>query len=504
MAAELTKHPEVVYAEPDLLMHTTLTPNDPYFSSTGSWGQSYADMWGLQKINAPAAWDVTTGSDSVLVAVVDTGLDTTHPDSAGRFVSGWNFVTNTGTMLDDFGHGTHVSGTIAAATNNELGVAGINWAGQILPLKALDQNGSGPMSTLARALQYAADQGAEVMNNSWGGSGYSQTLQDAVNYAYGLGCIVVAAAGNSASDVKYFEPAGLENVVSVAATGPQDVRASFSSYGSLVDVSAPGVDILSLHATGTDMYGGGTHIVGTNYYRSDGTSMACPHAVGVLALLLAAHPTWSTAHIVSQLVGTADNIDSLNTSYAGLLGMGRLNAAQALTGTVSGRRIVLRSFTLDDSLGNGDGWVEAGERIQLAVKLKHFAGDSPGVTATLTTSDPYISFVTNSVSLGDLSDWETVDNSGHPFVFDVSSACPQLHTATLTLTVTTPGYSHTDTIPIPISMYLPGWPVAKAGGLKQHPVLADVDGDGVQEAVVVSGAIHVVKGDGSDAPGLAY
>jgi len=228
--AELKQDPDVVYAEPDRLVHTFATPNDPYFSSTGSWGQPYADMWGLYKINAPAAWDITTGSDSVVIAVVDTGLDYNHPDIAGRVwtnsgeipgngidddgngfiddVRGWDFAYGDNDPMDGYGHGTHVSGTIAAATNNGLGVAGITWAGKILPVKGLDDSGSGYDSTLALAMRYAADNGADVMNNSWGGSGVSQTIQDAVDYAYALGCIVVAAAGNSNSDAKYFSPPG--------------------------------------------------------------------------------------------------------------------------------------------------------------------------------------------------------------------------------------------------------------------------------------------------------
>ncbi len=504
VAAELKTHPEVVYAEPDLIVHTTATPNDPYFSSTGSWGQSYADMWGLQKINAPAAWDVTTGSDSVLIAVVDTGLDTTHPDLAGRFVSGWNFVNNSADVTDGYGHGTHVSGTIAAATNNGIGVAGIDWSGKILPVKGLDNTGSGTTSVLAQAMEYAADQGADVMNNSWGGSGCSQTLQDAVNYAYGLGCIVVAAAGNDSSNTKYYSPAGLQNVVCVAATDATDAVAWFSNYGTLVDVSAPGVDVLSLRASGTDLYHDGTHIVATNYYRASGTSMACPHAVGVLGLLLAAHPTWSTADIISQLDGTTDNIDTLNDGYEGLIGTGRINAGKAVGGTASGERTVLYSFTFDDSLGNGDGWAQAGERLQLTVTLKHFTGATSNVTATLTTSDPYISFVTNSASWGPVSGWRLVDNAAHPFVFDISSACPELHTANFTVTITAPGYTESENISIPVSMYLPGWPVAKGGVDRAYPVLADVDGDGEQETIVYSGRVARAQRRWNGGPGLAH
>jgi subtilisin family serine protease len=459
---ELLRDSSVVYAEPDYRRSVWLVPNDPYYSSSGAWGQNFPDLWGLKAIKAAAAWDVTTGSNAVVMAVVDTGLDPSHTDIQGRVWSntdeiagngvdddangyvddtrGWNFTSDTNDPRDGHGHGTHVSGTIAAATNNGAGVAGINWAGKILPVKGLDDGGGGWDSWLTNAMRYAAENGADVMNNSWGGYGSSQAFQDVINHCYGLGCIVVAAAGNSGLDVRFFEPANARNIVSVAATQYGDLKPGFSNYGTFIDVAAPGVDILSLRATGTDMYGDGSHTVGANYLYANGTSMACPHVVGCLGLLVAAHPTWTTAQIVGQLAGTADSIDSLNPSFMDQLGTGRVNLQQAVSGSVTRKRMALMSFTVDDLAGDGDGQPDPGERINLVVFAKHLAGSSTGATATISSTDPYVTIVTPSASLGEVTGWKMLHNAASPLVFDVSASWPGRRPVVLKLALTTSDY----------------------------------------------------------------
>ena len=195
------------------------------------------------------------------------------------------------------------------------------------------------------------------------------------------------------------------------------------------------------------MYGDGAHIVGTDYYRANGTSMACPHVTGALALLVAAHPTWSTANLIGQLLGTADNIDASNPDYVEKLGTGRINLARALSGETPARRIRLISHTFDDSLGNHSGQADPGDRIRLAVTLKQFAGDSPGLTATLATDDPAVSMVRDTWPyFGDVFGWRTVDNSLNPFIFDIAPSCLPGHRIHFTLTLSTPGYSQTESI----------------------------------------------------------
>jgi len=221
--------PNVEFAEENKVVSVNSAPNDPYFLSYGSWGQPYDDLWGIKKIGAPTAWDTTAGAGTI-VAVVDTGIDYNHPDIASNIwvntgeipgngidddgngyvddVRGWDFIgssylnpTQSNNPIDHFGHGTHVAGTIAAAGNNGIGVIGVAWQAQVMAVKGLDDNGYGIDSTLSNALIYAANNGADVISNSWAGQGTSQTIADAVSYAYNLGVVVVAAAGNSPNSV---------------------------------------------------------------------------------------------------------------------------------------------------------------------------------------------------------------------------------------------------------------------------------------------------------------
>ncbi len=346
VANQYNVNSNVVYAEPNYKTEIMLTPNDPYYSTTGSWGQSYLDLYGLYNIFAGNAWNQTTGSSNVVVAVLDTGIDYTHPDMTSNvwintdeipnnsidddgngYVDdyyGYDFVNRDSNPIDDHGHGTHVSGTISAVTNNGLGISGVSWSSKIMALKFLSAGGSGYYSDAILAIQYAVDNGAQILSNSWGGYGRSQSLQDAVNYAYSNGAVFVAAAGNSNWDAYYFQPAGLDNVLTVSAVDYNDTKASFSNYGNKVDVAAPGVNTLSLRAAGTTM---GT-VVGSNYTIASGTSMATPHVAGVAALVLAAHPTMSNQEVENSIKNYAD--DKGATGFDVYYGYGRVNAEQAV------------------------------------------------------------------------------------------------------------------------------------------------------------------------------
>ncbi len=336
---------DVEYAEVEHTYKTCDLPNDPYLSSSGSWGQPYADLWGLFKINAPAAWGSTTGK-GVVVAVVDSGIDFSHPDIAANIwtnpkeiagnglddddngyvddTQGWNFIAGNNNPTDDFGHGTHVAGTVAAVGNNGIGVIGVAWQAQVMPLKALDSTGNGPDSALAPAIVYAANEGADVLSLSWGSAAKSETIAEAIDYAYNMGAVIVAAAGNSETDARNFYPAALWDVITVAATDPSDNLAGFSNFGSKIDVAAPGVDILSLQAAGTSM---GTP-VSPGYTRLQGTSMATPHVSGLAALLLAEHPEYSNEDVRQAIrttaQGVAEGAIDLNFGY------GRVDAANAV------------------------------------------------------------------------------------------------------------------------------------------------------------------------------
>jgi len=348
----------VVYAEPDYVVHVAMTPDDPYYASSGTWGQSYDDLWGLKqnRLDCAPGWDVTQGAGAV-VAVIDTGGDYLHSDLAAAIWEnpgeiadnlidddgngyvddwiGWNFATYGGgtpgnNPWDGHGHGTHCAGTIAAVGNNATGIIGVAPQARVMILKGLGDGGSGYSSDLAQCVVYAVDNGADVLSCSFSGSGTSQTMTDAFNYAYSNGVVSVAAAGNNNADVANYRPANIENVIAVAATDANDAKASFSNYGTLIDVAAPGVDILSLRATGTSM---GSPI-NADYTRANGTSMACPHAAGVCALILAATPGLAPDTVRAVLRATADDIGAPGVDI--YFGHGRINARYAAEFDVTG------------------------------------------------------------------------------------------------------------------------------------------------------------------------
>jgi subtilisin family serine protease len=339
--ATLKRQGKVRYAEPNYIVHATLVPNDP----------SFGQLWGLQNtgqnvngtvgtagadIKAVPAWNISTGSPSVVVGVVDTGIDYTHPDLAANVWSnpggvggcavgthGFNAITNTCDPMDDNNHGSHVSGTIGAVGNNGVGVAGINWTTSLMGLKFLNSAGSGTTAGAISAMDFAvnakiAGVNVRALNNSWGGGGFSQALLDEINKAGANNILFVAAAGNNASnnDAVAFYPAsyGAANEIAVAATTQTDALASFSNYGAnSVQLGAPGTNILST-------------VVGGGYSYFNGTSMATPHVTGSAALVLS-KCAQTTAQVKTTLMNNVDPIPALSgITVTG----GRLNVNRAL------------------------------------------------------------------------------------------------------------------------------------------------------------------------------
>jgi thermitase len=308
------RNPNVQYAEPNYRRGVEEVPNDPLFGPR---------QWNLQKIGGPDAWNVSTGSPSVIVGVVDTGLFTGHEDLAGQFVAGASFVDYTTTTDDDHGHGTTVSGIIVSRTNNATGVAGIARGSKVMPLKACDSTGSCLDFAVARAIIYAADNQVPIVNLSVGGGSSSNVLTDAVNYAWGKGVFMAAAAGNNGTEGIMY-PAALPHVVAVGATDGNDVKANFSNTGPQLAVVAPGLGIYSTERSGT-------------YASHAGTSYSTPHVAGLAALIKSAAPALSGDQIANVLTSTAVDLGAggVDPSY----GYGRINAAAALrqvTGQVTG------------------------------------------------------------------------------------------------------------------------------------------------------------------------
>lgn len=284
---------DVEYAEPDSPVRALGIPNDTYFSR----------QWGMTKIDAPNAWNITQGRSNIKIAILDTGVDQNHEDIKGKIVSNKKFSSSY-TVDDLYGHGTHVAGIAAAVTNNAKGVAGGGYTCTIMNGKVLGDDGSGYYSWVANGIIWAANNGAKVINMSLGGSQSSSTLQNAVNYAWNKGVVIVAAAGNS-NNASLLYPAAYTNCIAVAATDSTDNKSSFSSYGSWVDVAAPGTSIFStLPNHSYRLY---SSVRAYNYGYLSGTSMASPH-VAALAGLIWATTKYGTGNssVRSRIQITAD------------------------------------------------------------------------------------------------------------------------------------------------------------------------------------------------------
>jgi subtilisin family serine protease len=314
VAARLEADPRVRAVVPDAVGSVADWPADAP-PSDALWAGSQFDM---RLIGVPAAWTYTIGSPDVVVAVVDTGYELTHPDLQGvPTVDPYNARTGTTIVSDGYGHGTHVAGTIAAATNNGIGVAGVAPGVTIMPVKVLDSNGYGYWSDFLEGVDWAVAHGADVVNMSLG-SGLSAAqvaaFQPTFTAAWNAGVMVVAAAGNN-SNANAFYPASFASVVSVSATNNGDTKANFSNFGPMVDVSAPGVGITSTYRDGT--------------YRSmGGTSMATPHVVGLVALIRSLHPEFTLPEIETALKATARDLGAPGRDD--LYGAGRIDVAAAV------------------------------------------------------------------------------------------------------------------------------------------------------------------------------
>jgi thermitase len=334
LASRLTAYranPNVEYAEPDYIAYPAHDPNDP----------RYADgtQWSPQKIQANLGWDLSTGDPDVVIAIIDFGVDLAHPDLQSQIwtnadevpdngvdddgngyvddVYGWDFANDDNDPQDDRGHGTHVAGIAAAATDNANGVAGIGFNSTILAIKAGNgETGNVAYSNIAWSLYYAADNGADVINLSVGGYSNPYYLQDAVDYAWSKGCLLVGAVGNNDRSDPFY-PAAYDNVIGVSATDQTDTRASWSNYGSQVSVAAPGVSIYSTYWNN-----------GSTYNSLSGTSMAGPHVAGLAVLLFAQDATRTNADVRSLIENSADDLGSQGRDD--YYGFGRVNAYQAL------------------------------------------------------------------------------------------------------------------------------------------------------------------------------
>lgn len=310
----------VEFVEPNYIAYVLDIPNDTHFNL--QWGMDNSND---ADIDAPEAWDLTTSTSEIKIAILDTGIDQTHEDLLGKIYLQKNF-SDSGSIDDLYGHGTHVAGIAAASTNNNIGVAGAGYNSSLMSVKVLNDSGSGSYSWIASGIIWAADNGAQVINMSLGGGRSSSTLESAVNYAWNKGVVLVAAAGNSGNPSKTY-PAYYQNCIAVAATDSKDKKASFSSYGDWVDVAAPGVNIYSTFPDHD--YEIGKNL---NYDYGSGTSMSTPHVAGIAALVWAKESGLSNQEVRSRIEQTADPISGTGSYWI----WGRVNACNAVGGNCSG------------------------------------------------------------------------------------------------------------------------------------------------------------------------
>ncbi len=381
----LRRLPGVAFAELDYAAEAAETPDDP------EWNR----QWSLLKINMPAAWDVVTGTTGSTIAVLDSGIDLDHPDLVPNLwtnpgeipgngldddgngkvddVYGWHFYylwdgddfvpAEDGNVQDDYGHGTHVAGIAAAATDNGIGVAGVAWGARLMAVKVLDEYGTGWYSDIAAGIVYAVDNGAKIINLSLGGGSGSETLCTAAEYAYNHGALLVASAGNSGGAVLY--PAACNFVLAVAATDQADRRAGTSNFGPQVDVAAPGMEIYSTWYRG-------------NYFTKSGTSMAAPHVSGLAHLIWSARPDLDADGVGRVITATAVDVNAGDwPGWDQYVGWGRIDAASAVSADLWVQIVAPKT-------------VNAGESITYQLSYGNRGGmDAHDVSVTVTTSlDP--------------------------------------------------------------------------------------------------------------------
>ncbi len=410
----------VEYAQPRYLPSLLYVPDDPFVGA-----QYY-----LENIQAFDAWGITKGDTNMVVAIVDTGTELNHPDLVGAVKYNYDdpingedsdndgFVDNfhgwdlgEGNNIPQYNanaHGVHVSGIAAATADNNTGIAGVGFDTKYLPVKIDDEFGRLVMAY--EGIVYAADQGAQIINCSWGGSiGAGQFGQDIVNYAVlNRDALVVASAGNSNNQVPFY-PASYQNVLSVAATNIDDEKWENSSFGIHVDVSAPGANIISTWPN-------------SQYISSSGTSMSAPVVSGAAALVRDQFPEYSALQIGAQLKVTADNIDTLeaNLPYAGLLGTGRINIYRALTETHMPYIQLVDHVFSDEEYGQ----FQPGGVLPMAAYFQNLLAPAGNITAHLTSESPYLNILDSVVTLGPMDTYETIDNTHHPFQVELLEGLP--------------------------------------------------------------------------------
>ncbi|RLI43787.1 hypothetical protein DRO69_08855 [Candidatus Bathyarchaeota archaeon] len=496
----------VEYAEPNYIYRACVLPNDA----------DYTLQWAHQAIQSELAWDIETGDPDVVIAVVDTGVDWDHPDLAANIwnntdekldgkdtdgngyiddVRGYDFVDTTASVypgedgrmrdndpMDFHGHGTHVAGIAAAVTNNSIGVAGVSWNCKVMPVRAgyKDAYGYGVLEAddVAVAIEYAVNNNANVICMSWGSYSISNTVKEAIDYAYAKGAILISAAGNGGTYLKSY-PAGYDNVIAVAATGISNVRAGFSNYGSWIDIAAPGVDVLST-------------VFNDAYASWSGTSMSTSFVAGLAALILSKNSTFSNEEVRNILRSTIDPV--ISDEY---IGLGRINAYKAVV-----RNSTLHS-NLDSSLDNAI--------VQDVISINGTASGS-----NFHKYEVYYglgAYPTDWTQIGFTQYTQVID--GVLATWDTSLAIDGIYSIRLDV-VDINGQVTEDRVVLRIDNSLQdGWPIyLDTHAILASPVVYDFDKDGKNELVVATygppgdpyggGRVYIIRSNGAIVRGWPF
>lgn len=564
--AAFRRDPHVEFAEPNSLLFTQALPDDAFADpdrdgswNRGGWGQPYADLWGLERIGWAEVWERQAeiwldagraGGGGITVAVIDTGADYRHPDLAanvwrdakgrpGRdfvdihvpsylkheyeLIPGEDYRGRDYDPSDRSGHGTHVAGTIAAVADNGAGIAGVAWKARLMPVRVgfTIRNKEGiaagllELDDIAAALVYATDQGADVINMSFGSPGDEPALlRQALKYAHDRGVVLVTAAGNDGSDAAEIYPCSNPHVICVGATVSSDRRVYFSNWGGRVDLAAPGSDVVSLRGTGTTLTGAG-NLAGEDklYIRASGTSMAAPYVSGAAALLLSRHPELTPEGVLARLVAGAAQLSpggetTLREGRAFPFGAGRLDLPRALEAE-AGLAVLLHSWDVQDSAGgtagDGDGVPEPGERVRVRVSLRNAGRILEQAAAELQALAPGLAMTASPLPAGR---WRPGEVRTFTTELEVPAGTPRNLEGALRVAVR--GSSLQREIPLPLVVNGPadlrGWPVKGlkiADGLVTAPALGDLDGDGRPEVVAMTtlGDVFARGADGKVLPG---
>ncbi|MBO7478724.1 MAG: S8 family peptidase [Salinivirgaceae bacterium] len=478
IARKLAQSEDVEYAEPYWIPELLGTPNDP----------SLSRQYFMSITQTLEAHDITQGDTNIVIGIVDTGVDVYHEDLADNIklnhsdpingfdddndgyidnYRGWDLGENDNNPISSANHhGSNVAGMACATTNNGIGVASVGYKTKFLPIKAANEDGT--LIACYEGIVYAADHGCQIINCSWGSTAKSLLCDDVIKYAQSRGCLVIAAAGNTGTDIRYY-PASCDGVFSVCASNSTDTKWKSSSYNTLVDIAAPGENVF-------------TATSGNNYQNSNGTSFAAPLVSGAAALVWAVKPTLTAVQVAELLRVTADNIDTIpaNAKYAGKMGSGRINVLRALTDSTSpSLRITKCRFSGDERD------FVSGETVEIGLTVCNYLKKAKNVTITLDSPDNSITVLNGTWGTTQIDEMQSIDNP------------------TFTATIAD-NLGNNATVPLRFKFEADGYSASQIVELTVNPSFRDVEWGQMQTTIADNGKIGIYDYEAQKGNGFIY